>query len=68
MKTLKKEVRDPDTFQLIEPREIECHCGATVALSSGWANQCGKCQTEYNGSGQTLAPRSQWGEETGESF
>lgn len=43
-------------------------CNAEVALSSGWANACPSCQTEYNGAGQRLAPRSQWGEETGEQF
>lgn len=44
-----------------------CDCGAKVELDSSWANECG-CGREYNGSGQLLAPRSQWGEETGEQF
>lgn len=47
--------------------EIECDCGSTVPLFSSWANQC-ECGIEYNGFGQRLAPRSQWGEETGETF
>lgn len=42
-----------------------CGCGRLVYLSSGWANACA-CGTEYNGAGQQLAPRCQWGEETGE--
>lgn len=45
-----------------------CDCGAHVQLDSSWANECEKCGTEYNGSGQRLAARSQWGEETGERF
>lgn len=49
------------------PTLIRCECGETMALHSGWANAC-ECGCEYNGSGQLLAPRCQWGEETGESF
>jgi len=46
---------------------VECDCRRQVKCNSSWANQC-QCGTEYNGSGQQLAHRSQWGEETGESF
>jgi hypothetical protein len=45
----------------------ECVCGEEVYLS-GFTNTCDKCERDYNGSGQELAPRSQWGEETGESL
>jgi hypothetical protein len=46
---------------------LKCdRCGATVKLYSHWANACDRCSAEYNGSGQRLAPRSQWGEETGD--
>lgn len=41
------------------------HCNEEVVLS-GFTNTCDRCGTDYNGSGQELAPRSQWGEETGE--
>jgi ssDNA-binding Zn-finger/Zn-ribbon topoisomerase 1 len=52
-----------------EPAEGPCDvCGTTVVIYSNWASECPKCGTEYNGSGQRLAPRSQWGEETGEHF
>ncbi len=44
---------------------VQCDCGRKVTLCSGWANEC-DCGAEYNGSGQLLAPRAQWGEETGE--
>lgn len=48
---------------------VECDaCENTVHCIDGWANSCSKCGTEFNGSGQTLAPRAQWGEETGECF
>jgi hypothetical protein len=45
-----------------------CYCGNEIALASGWANSCSNCGTEYNGAGQRLASRSQWGAETGEVF
>ena len=61
-------VRDEETFQLIQAKVIRCHCGFPVELWSTWANECPRCRTEYNGSGQRLAPRSLWGEETGEQF
>lgn len=50
-----------------EPAVCRCDCGARVVLHSSWANDC-HCGREYNASGQLLAPRSQWGEETGEQF
>ncbi len=68
-KVISEAVRDPDTFELIEAQVIECNrCGSEIALWSSWANACDRCGVEYNGSGQELAPRSQWGEETGERF
>ena len=44
---------------------IKC-CGQWL-LCAGFTNTCGECYTDYNMSGQVLAPREQWGEETGES-
>lgn len=46
---------------------INCTCGHKIEVRSMWANACG-CGNEYNGLGQRLAPRSQWGYETGEDF
>lgn len=43
-----------------------CDCGSEVALS-GFTNTC-ECGADYNMSGSRLAPREQWGEETGESL
>jgi hypothetical protein len=45
----------------------ECACGNEVTLSQ-FTNTCDKCNTDYNMSGQRLAPREQWGEETGENL
>lgn len=48
---------------------VECsHCQAEVLCDNSWANACEVCGTEYNSAGQRLAPREQWGEETGERF
>ena len=68
LKNMKEPVRDPETYRVIEPAEGDCeNCGNRVYLTSAWANECDKCGAEYNMSGQRLAPRSQWGEETGET-
>lgn len=45
---------------------VECGCGHHVELFHYWLNTCEKCGQDFNGSGQELADRSQWGEETGE--
>lgn len=47
-----------------EPAEGRCPCGGIVFLT-GFTNSC-DCGRDYNSAGQELAPRSQWGEETGE--
>lgn len=49
-------------------KTCECkNCGKTVELYNGWANEC-ECGTEYNGFGQMLTSRNEWGYETGEEF
>ena len=45
-------------------KQIECDCGETVTCY-GFTNTC-ECGLDYNMSGQRLASRSQWGEDTGE--
>lgn len=49
-----------------EPKIIQC-CGQSLALPD-FTNTCPHCDTDYNSFGQRLAPRSQWGEETGEHW
>jgi len=48
-----------------EPAIGRCQCGAQVVLDGDATCVCGR---EYNQSGQELAPRHMWGEETGETF
>lgn len=51
-----------------EPAVGKCeNCKSLVTLD-GFTNTCDGCGADYNSSGQRLAPRSQWGEETGESL
>lgn len=52
------------------PTAMRCDCGATIHTSDyrpGADMQCNRCGREYNSAGQALAPREQWGEETGET-
>ena len=46
-------------------KEITCACGRKV-WCEGFTNTC-ECGADYNWNGTRLAPRSQWGEETGET-
>lgn len=43
-------------------------CCETEFALERFTNTCPDCGVDYNGSGSRLAPRSQWGEETGESL
>jgi hypothetical protein len=52
----------------VEPGTILCDCGAELANYGGFTITCHACEADYNGAGQRLAHRSQWGEETGESW
>jgi hypothetical protein len=49
-----------------QPAVGRCCCGREVDLD-GFTCPC-ECGRDYNSSGQLLAPRSQWGEETGETL
>jgi hypothetical protein len=42
-----------------------CHCGRRIELDR-FTNTC-ECGRDYDSGGNLLAPREQWGEETGES-
>lgn len=44
--------------------EVKC-CGKWLRCD-GFTNTCERCGRDYNWAGQMLAPRSQWGEDTGE--
>ena len=45
----------------------KCDCGHILTLDA-FTNTCRKCGSDYNSSGQSLAPRSQWGWDTGETL
>ena len=63
---IKQAVRDPETYKIIENAEGRCPCGRTVELGH-FTSTCA-CGRDYNWNGTELAPRSQWGEDTGESY
>ena len=48
------------------PRVGLCPCGEEIELE-GFTNTC-DCGRDYNWAGQELAPREQWGEDTGEHW
>ena len=41
-------------------------CCRTSFELRNFTNTCPDCGTDFNSAGQRLAPRAQWGEETGE--
>lgn len=53
--------------KLVKRNVIRCNCGSEV-LCGEFTNTCSNCGRDYNMSGQLLAPREQWGEDTGESL
>lgn len=62
--TLSKASRySPGQFFDVRRVEVKC-CGEWLHCGS-FTNTC-QCGADYNMSGQRLAPRAQWGEETGE--
>lgn len=59
--------RDPVTGDII-PGLMKCDCGDELEMyRPGGDIHCGSCPRSYTSSGQLLAHRSQWGEETGET-
>ncbi len=60
-------VENCDDCNRILDRSLKCGCGRRVHLTGSRSDTypC-DCGADYNGSGQRLAPREQWGEETGE--
>lgn len=49
------------------PGIMQCECGEKIEIYDHHDVHCEKCYREYNSAGSLLAPRSQWGEETGET-
>lgn len=46
---------------------VKCNCGEEIVCEN-FTNTCTRCEADYNFAGDRLAPRSQWGEETGEHW
>jgi hypothetical protein len=46
---------------------VTCKCGEKIECIN-FTNTCCECEADYNFSGDLLAPRNQWGEETGEHW
>lgn len=61
----KKAVRDITVYKR-GWTEVRC-CGEWLQCTR-FTNTCDNCGADYNMSGQCLAPREQWGEETGEHW
>lgn len=55
-----------NTFFDRVPAKIKC-CDEWITLGK-FTNTCSQCNSDYNSGGQLLAPRHQWGEETGEHW
>jgi hypothetical protein len=53
-----------DDGRQVRRLKIRCDCGLQLVCSQD-INPC-KCARDYNMSGQVMAPRNLWGEETGE--
>ncbi len=45
---------------------VKCNCGRKHEIEPFTGDNFCSCGQEYNAFGQELAPREQWGEETGE--
>ena len=48
-------------------RRVVVCCGEDI-ICRDFTQTCRICEADYNMSGQKLAPRDQWGEETGEHW
>lgn len=54
-------------WEYLTPRIGKCPCGEEIYLDR-FTNTCDGCGADYNSAGQRLAPREQWGWETGEHW
>lgn len=65
-------VDDPPSYVSVRPVITCCGTGygheGYEVVCDNFTNTCEWCGADYNFAGQKLAPRSQWGEETGEHW
>lgn len=50
----------PHTVSYWQPAVVKCECGRRIYLDDPMTNECERCGLLCNGSGQVLAPMSQW--------
>jgi hypothetical protein len=60
--------QDPDIRRTNVYIIVTCSCYGNDIVCDQFTNTCGNCEADYNMNGIQLAPRSQWGEETGETY
>ena len=53
---------------ILNVRRVIVKCCGEEMICEDFTNTCDICGRDYNSAGQELAPRSQWGEETGETW
>jgi hypothetical protein len=58
--------KESHTFDYWLPGLMKCDCDEELEMHGGGRDIHCDCGRSYNSAGQLLAPRSQWGEETGE--
>ena len=65
-------VDNPPSYVSVRPVITCCGTGygheGYEVVCDNFTNTCEWCGADYNSFGQKLAPRSQWGEETGEHW
>lgn len=59
--------KDHDELGNVIPGLMVCDCGEELDMIRPGADIHCDCGRSYNSAGQLLAPREQWGEETGET-
>jgi hypothetical protein len=62
-----KYLEEHDRVIVTQERIWRCDCGEEVYLDR-FTNTCYGCGSDYSMSGELLAPREQWGAETGEHW
>jgi hypothetical protein len=67
MRKISEEERSDPDGHLVYPAVWECDCGEEL-FCCDFTNTCDGCGADYNWNGTRLAPREQWGEETGEHW
>ena len=66
MEIIEEAQYDEETGRILLSAVGRCECGQDVSLDS-FTCPC-ECGRDYNMDGTLLAPREQWGEETGEHW